>query len=89
VSPFAVRPAVCENVSQMDIPRPPSWTAPSTWYEAVAEPHRNPFGKVANGFVDGFGCAVASKGNKFAREPAPSDNPVACKNLRRFTRTLP
>src|SRR6266508_5444642 len=32
------------NVSQIDAPRPPSLTAPSIWYAAVAAPHRNPAG---------------------------------------------
>src|SRR4029078_7306889 len=37
-------PGVCENVSQMETPRPSSFTAPSTWYDAVADPQRKPFG---------------------------------------------
>jgi hypothetical protein len=31
--------------SQIDGPRPSSFTAPSIWYDEVAVPHRNPFGK--------------------------------------------
>src|SRR3712207_2016073 len=44
VSPWRTSPGVWEKVSQMEGPRPSSFTAPSIWYEAVAVPHRNPSG---------------------------------------------
>src|SRR5215203_608897 len=46
VALFTTLPGVCENVSQTDGARPSSLTAPSTWYEAVAVPHRKPVGNV-------------------------------------------
>src|SRR5512140_2105953 len=38
-------PGLWVKRSQIDGPRPSSFTAPSTWYDEVAVPHRNPFGK--------------------------------------------
>src|SRR5215212_7107204 len=46
VSPLAIVPAVWLNWSQIDGPRPPSWTAPSIWYAAVAAPHTQSSGKI-------------------------------------------
>src|ERR687897_3036816 len=39
-------PPVWLNWSQIDSPRPPSWTAPSIWYAAVAAPHTQSPGKI-------------------------------------------
>src|SRR5688572_12089889 len=40
VSPFSTAPGRRLNVSQIEGDRPPSVTAPSIWYDAVAAPHR-------------------------------------------------
>src|SRR5215212_10788137 len=40
-------PAVWLKASQIDSPRPPSRTAPSIWYAAVAAPHTQFSGKTA------------------------------------------
>src|SRR5207248_151869 len=59
VVPSLMLPGVCANVSQMDGPRPSSWTAPSIWYAEVAVPHRKPSGNdrgrgaVMGGFLGG------------------------------------
>jgi hypothetical protein len=47
VSPFQTLPGVWEKVSQMEGPRPSSSKAPSTWYDAVAEPNVKPGGKTS------------------------------------------
>src|SRR4028119_565526 len=45
VSPCSTLPGVWEKVSQIEGPLPPSFAAPSIWYEAVAAPHKKPSGK--------------------------------------------
>jgi hypothetical protein len=45
VSPFQTFPGVLLKVSQIDGVRPSSSNAPSTWYDAVADPKVNPGGK--------------------------------------------
>src|SRR5450631_1953568 len=44
LSPPATRPGVWLKVSQIDRPRPPTSTAPSIWYAAVATPSSKPRG---------------------------------------------
>jgi hypothetical protein len=55
----------------MDGPRPSSLYAPSTWYEAVAEPHRKPLGKLRG--ADAV-CAAAGR-VKSVRVVAATDPP--------------
>src|SRR5207302_8810536 len=54
VVPSWILPGVWAKVSQMDGPRPSSWTAPSIWYAEVAVPQRKRSGNVrARGAVMG------------------------------------
>src|SRR5438067_463587 len=43
------------KVSQMEVPRPPSSTAPSIWYDEVDAPQRKSDGKSGNGCPVGGG----------------------------------
>ncbi len=67
-------PFECENVSQIETPRPSSVTAPSTWYEDVAVPHKNPFGKLRPGSTPAALPGVPAKAPT-GRAAPPADNP--------------
>src|SRR5581483_10620708 len=53
-------PGVCENVSQIEGPRPSASTAPSIWYADVETPHLKPSGNWVTDFHSGAGQAGAS-----------------------------
>src|SRR5262249_9617946 len=42
--PSRILPGVCANVSQIDLPLPFSFHAPSIWYAEVAVPQKKPVG---------------------------------------------
>ena len=79
VAGVAVRifPGVWANVSQIDSPLPSSFHAPSTWYDEVATPQRNPSGKrrteeAAASDPTAFIHAPPSLSMPTEREPTPN-----------------
>src|SRR5262249_55370107 len=57
-------PGVCAYVSQIDLPLPSSFQAPSIWYDEVPTPQKNPLGnwRPVEGWLVGFcpGCGRAA-----------------------------
>ena len=69
---MAVLPGVCENVSQIDGPRPSSLAAPSIWYADAAKPHVKPGGKrwaSASGLVSCSISVIAPKDRGAQQRP--------------------
>ena len=69
-----MRPGSAQNVSHTLGPRPPSWAAPSIWYDAVLAPNRNPAGRRG----ERGGCPAATR-----RSLSDVETTLASHHLRR------